>query len=186
MTRFFWALCGIATLLAPATASAVVPNPLFGPYLFLGGGGGFRVDDPTAAAPEPEFRWGPTVELGGDLAFFTLAAATDLRISGRTMAGGATPLDIDLLGALGLVTPTPLVRLFVRLRGGIGWALVPGVKAPADPSVVVFAPEIGLRFRIPNAPAAFQIAIGSGTRVPIHAPESAAVEVELRLGLKFP
>mgnify|MGYP006919683267 CR=1 FL=1 len=186
MTRCLLLASLIVALLLPGTASAVIPNPLFGPYVFLGGGAGLRLADPTNAAAAKEFRWGPSVELGGDLAFVTIAAGSDLRISTRTMAGQPTPLDIDLLAAVGLITPTPLVRFFVRLRGGLAWGAVPGVKAAADPRAAVFAPDLGFRFRFPNAPASFQISFATGARVPFETPESPSLEAELRLGVKFP
>jgi len=181
--RPVWILCALALALwVPGSASAAPPpNPLAGPYLFVGGGlggqFGLDVDNGLAAT----FRWGPSLELGGDLGPFNAAVGADLRVPVLTFV--ARPLDLDVTAALGLITPTPLVRFYVRLRGGLGWRWTAGAKGVMS---VLIAPDMGLRFRLPATKAAFQIGIAAGPRVVPSAIPSSTVDVELRLGLKFP
>lgn len=173
--------------LLPATAAAKAPSPLAGGYLFAGGGIGLQmaVDGSGAAGVTP--RWGPTLELGGDLGPLTAAIGADMRIVVADFGGGCcAPFDLDVVGAIGLILPTPLVRPFIRLRGGVGWRITPGLKGARAPTSIILAPDLGFRFRLPATPAAFQIAVGIGPRmVPGHV-ELTAIEAELRLGLKFP
>jgi hypothetical protein len=167
--------------LAPHAAQAAPPpNPLGGPYIFVGGGAGAQLGLDLAQGPGAAFRWGPSLELGGDLGPLTGAIGADLRVPLLTLT---PPLDIDAVLAVGLITPTPLVRLYVRLRVGVGWRIVKGLDAAVS---VPIQPDIGLRLRLPGTTAAFQIGIAAGPRfVPRSLPDT-VVDVELRVGMKFP
>ena len=69
----------LALLLLPASALAKAPSPLGGPYLFFGGGVGLQTTaDTDGIAVTP--RWGPTLELGGDLGPLNAAIGADMRI----------------------------------------------------------------------------------------------------------
>ncbi|MCO4770123.1 MAG: hypothetical protein KDA24_08850 [Deltaproteobacteria bacterium] len=171
----------LASFLAPSTSSAKAPNPLGGAYVFVGGGAGAQFGADLRAAPTATFRWGPSLELGGDLGPLTTAVGVDLRVPVGTFV--SNPFDLDIVGGVGLLTPTPLVRLYVRLRGGLGLRFTKGAKATTS---VIVAPDLGLRFRLPGTKAAFQIGIAAGPRiVPVNLTAS-AIDVELRLGMKFP
>lgn len=164
----------------PGRAQAT-PSPLGGPYIFVGGGAGAHFTAVPGSEPAATFRWGPSLELGGDLGPLTLAIGADLRVPVLPFVG--VPLDIDATLAVGLITPTPLVRLYVRLRVGVGWRFVKGADTVNS---VLIAPDLGLRFRLPGTKAGFQLGIAAGPRVVPKALTTSGVEVELRLGLKFP
>lgn|GEM_PF-4708215 len=157
------------------------PNPLGGPYVFVGGGAGAQFGLDGGRAPQATFRWGPSLELGGDLGPITAAVGGDLRVPILTLS--AAPLDLDVTAAVGLITPTPLVRLYLRLRGGIGWRFIKG--SPAVMSVLV-APDFGVRLRVPGAKAAFQLGVAAGPRIIPGAVASSALDLEIRVGVKFP
>lgn len=167
--------------LLPSFAHAKAPSPLGGGYVFVGGGLGAQMGADLTSGPTAAFRWGPTVEGGGDLGPLTAAVGADLRVPVLTLVGN--PLDLDLVAAVGLVTPTPLIRLYVRLRGGLGLRFTPGAKAMTS---VLIAPDLGLRFRLPATPAAFQIGIAAGPRLVPSNLTASAIDIELRLGVKFP
>ncbi len=181
------ALLFLLLLLLPATASAKAPSPLGGGYLFIGGGIGLQTGADGSGGIAITPRWGPTLELGGDLGPLTAAVGADMRIVVADFGGGCcAPFDLDVIGAVGIILPTPLVRPFLRLRGGVGWRITPGLKGVRPPASIILAPDLGLRIRLPASPAAFQIAVGLGPRmVPGHV-EATALEAELKLGLKFP
>lgn len=183
MTRRPWWILGalLLVLAAPSAASAAAPSPLGGPYVFVGGGlgGQFGLDVDSGLAAT--FRWGPSLELGGELGPFNAAVGADLRVPVLTFV--ARPLDLDVVAALGLITPTPLIRFYVRLRGGLGWRWTAGAKGVMS---VLVAPDMGLRFRLPATKAAFQIGIAAGPRVVPSSPTSSSIDLELRLGMKFP
>lgn len=176
----------LALLLLPASALAKAPSPLGGPYLFFGGGVGLQTTaDTDGIAVTP--RWGPTLELGGDLGPLNAAIGADMRILVKDFGPGCcAPFDLDVVAAIGLILPTPLVRPFLRLRGGVGLRITPGLKGGHIPVSIVLAPDLGLRFRLPGTKAAFQIAVGIGPRLVPGQVEASALEAELRLGLKVP
>jgi hypothetical protein len=181
------ALLFVLLLLLPATASAKAPSPLAGGYLFIGGGIGLQtgIDANGGIAATP--RWGPTLELGGDLGPLTAAVGADMRILVADFGGGCcAPFDLDVVGALGVILPTPLIRPFLRVRGGVGWRITPGLKGVRAPASIILAPDLGLRIRLPATPAAFQIAVGVGPRMVPGQLQATSVEAELKVGLKFP
>ena len=181
------ALLFLLLLLLPATASGKAPSPLAGGYLFIGGGIGLQtgVNDSGGIGVTP--RWGPTLELGGDLGPITAAVGADMRIIVADFGGGCcAPFDLDVIGAVGIILPTPLIRPFLRVRGGVGWRITPGLKGVRAPASIILAPDLGLRFRLPATPAAFQIAVGLGPRMVPGQLDATSLEAELRLGLKFP
>lgn len=175
----------LLTLLA-APAQAKAPSPLGGPYLFFGGGVGLQTSaDANGISVLP--RWGPTVELGGDLGPLNAALGADMRILVADFGPACcAPFDLDVIGAVGVILPTPLVRPFIRLRGGVGWRITPGAKSGPAPVSIVLAPDLGFRFRLPATKAAFQIAVGIGPRLVPGQVQASALEAELRLGLKVP
>ena len=176
----------LLVLLVPGAARAGAPSPLGGPYLFFGGGLGLQTTaDTSGIAITP--RWGPTIELGGDLGPLNAAVGADLRILVADFGPSCcAPFDLDVIAAIGLILPTPIVRPFLRLRGGMGWRITPGATSGPAPVSFILAPDLGLRFRLPGTKAAFQIAVGVGPRFVPGDIKTSALEAELRLGLKVP
>ena len=172
-------LCLLFLLAFPGSAEAN-PSVLGGPYIFVGGGAGVQFSLAGDSELSTAFRWGPSLELGGDMGPLTLAVGADLRVPVLPLIG--VPLDIDTTVAIGLISPTPLIRLYARLRAGVGWRFL---KGASNVGSVLIAPDLGLRFRLPKTKAAFQVGIASGPRIVPKAMERAGFEVELRLGLKF-
>jgi hypothetical protein len=171
----------IAALLP--TSALAAKNPLGGPYIFFGGGAGPRAQDLGTEAPRPALRFGPTVELGFDLGPLHLAAGADLRFPIGVLAGNKTPTDLDLMVNLGLLAPTPLIRPFVRVRGGPGWEWT-GDGRPDR--AVVLGLDVGFRFRLPAAPVAFILSVAPTARLLPASLARSALDVEIRTGLAFP